>query len=495
MRAPLLEVCGISKAFGGVQALADVSLSLHAGETLAVIGENGAGKSTLMKILGGIHRPDAGTVRIDGERVEFADPASSMRKGIALIHQELNLCENLTVSAALYLGKELRIGPFLRSAEMSARTRDALAPVGLDVDPEQPLEDLSQGQKQLLEIGRALLGNARILIMDEPTSSLTQQETDRLFDVVRALAGRGVGVIYISHRLAEVVEIADRVAALRDGRNAGELARGEIDHDRMVSLMVGRAIEAGIRAPVDPGAVLLDVRGLRTRRFPSAANDFSIRAGEVVGIAGLLGSGRSEILTALFGAEPAIGGSIAIAGRELRGHGPAEAARAGLVLVPEDRKVQGLVLEMNVRENLSLPTLRSRGVFVDSRYERDLARSSIERLSIATPGPEQALAALSGGNQQKVVLGKWLAAGPRVLMLDEPTRGIDVGARAEIYERLRDLARAGLGILFVSSELEEILKLADRVLVVHEGRIAGRLRAEEMTEEAIMALATGKGAA
>jgi ribose transport system ATP-binding protein len=491
--APLLEVRGIGKAFPGVQALQDVAFTLQRGEVVALIGENGAGKSTLMKILAGVHRADAGEVRIDGVATAFAAPRAALDAGIALIHQELNLCDNLTVSGALFLGRELRRGPFLRLRAMDGLARAALARVGLDVDPRRLVATLAPGQKQLLEIARALHADARILIMDEPTSSLTVTETERLFAVVRELRAQGVGVVYISHRLGEVQALADRVVTLRDGRNAGEIAGRDATHDRMVAMMVGRELGGGHRAPHAPGDVVLRVRGLRTQAWPDAAVDLELRAREVVGIAGLLGAGRTELLRALFGADRMLAGEIDCDGAPLRSHGPREAAAAGLVLVPEDRKQQGLVLAMAVRENLSLPTLRQHGVLVDRGYERGLCEATIRDLGIATPDGEQRAGALSGGNQQKIVLGKWLAAAPKVLLLDEPTRGVDVGARAEIYARLHALAEGGMAVLFVSSELEEVLTLADRVLVMHEGRIAGALDRRSMTEQAVMSLATGAG--
>ena len=493
--APLLEVRGIGKAFPGVQALQDVGLVLRRGEVLALIGENGAGKSTLMKVLAGVHRPDAGTVLIDGAPVQFATPRAALDAGVALIHQELELCDNLTVAGALFLGRELRRGPFLRLQAMDAATRAALARVGLDVEPRRLVGTLAPGQQQLLEIARALHAAARILIMDEPTSSLTQTETERLFAVVRELRAQGTGIVYISHRLGEVRALADRVLALRDGRNAGELAGADATHERMVAMMVGRELRGEQRRPHAPGEVVLRVQGLRTQAWPDAAASFELRRGEVVGIAGLLGAGRSELLRALFGADAALAGRIDCAGVALAGHDPRTAAAHGLVLVPEDRKLQGLVLSMAVRENLSLPTLRARGVLVDRAFERELCARSIAELKIATPDGEQRVSALSGGNQQKIVLGKWLAAGPKVLLLDEPTRGVDVGARAEIYARLHSLAAQGLAILFVSSELEEVLTLADRVLVMHEGSIAGALDRSAMTEQAIISLATGKSVA
>ncbi|MCY2956994.1 MAG: sugar ABC transporter ATP-binding protein [Planctomycetota bacterium] len=495
MRRPLLEVLGIYKSFPGVRALQDVRLSLGHGEVLALIGENGAGKSTLMKILAGVHRPDAGVLLLDGAPVTLPSPRAALDLGIALIHQELNLCDNLSVAGSLFLGRELRSGPFLQRRAMEHAARAVLLRVGLDVDPRRLVDTLAPAQKQLLEISRALLGKARILIMDEPTSSLTQIEAERLFAVVGELTAAGVGVIYISHRLNEVTAIADRVVVLRDGRNAGEINGVDATNDRMVSMMVGRSLSGVRRVPHEPGEEVLSVQGLRTAAWPAAQCDLSLRTGEVVGIAGLLGAGRTELLRALVGADRVLSGSITCGGVLLSGHGPAVAAAAGLVLVPEDRKQQGLILSMNVRENLSLPTLRSRGVLVDREYERELTESKIRDLAIATPHGEQRAGALSGGNQQKIVIGKWLAAAPKVLLLDEPTRGVDVGARAEIYARLHDLAATGLAVLFVSSELVEVLTLADRVLVMHEGRIQGTLGFAEMTEQTIMTLATGTGAA
>jgi ribose transport system ATP-binding protein len=493
--APLLEVRGVGKAFPGVQALDGVGFTLRAGEILALIGENGAGKSTLMKILAGVHRPDAGELRLEGQPVAIESPRHALDLGIALIHQELNLCDNLTVAGALFLGRELRRGPFLRSAAMAAAARPLLQRVGLDVETWRLVATLAPGQKQLLEIARALGADARILILDEPTSSLTATETERLFAVVRELRAQGKGIVWISHRLAEVTALADRVLALRDGKYAGELGRDEIDHDRMVAMMVGRQLRSEPRSPRPPGAVVLTVRGLRTAAFPAHAIEFTLRQGEVVGMAGLLGAGRSEVLRAVFGADRALAGEIRVGEVVLSGHGPAAAAAAGVVLVPEDRKLQGLVLGMTVRENLSLPTLARRGFAVDRRWERALCASSIEQLSIRTPSGEQTAGNLSGGNQQKVVLGKWLAAQPKVLLLDEPTRGVDVGARAELYARLDALAAAGLAILFVSSDLEEVLMLADRVLVLHEGRLAGELPRAAMSEESILGLAVGRPAA
>ena len=492
---PVLEVVAIGKRFDGVQALRSVSLQLHAGEVVALIGENGAGKSTLMKVLAGVDQPDEGSLRLLGREVRFADPKAALAAGIALIHQELNLCDNLTVAGALFLGRELRRGPFLRKRAMDRQAVAALARTGLEVSPHRLVSSLAPGQQQLLEIARALHGRARVLIMDEPTSCLTDTETQRLYAVVRELKAQGTAIVWITHRMAEVLELADRVVALRDGEHTGEIAGADATHERMVAMMVGRQLRSQLRPAHPPGEVALVVRGLCTRAFPRASVDFELRCGEVVGIAGLLGSGRSELLRALFGVDRAVAGQITCCGVQLGGHDPADAVRAGLVLVPEDRKLQGLVLGMSVRENLSLATLRARGTFVDGAYERDLCVRAIADLAIATPHGEQRVAVLSGGNQQKVVLGKWLAAEPRVLLLDEPTRGVDVAARAEIYARLHELAGRGVAVLFVSSELPEVLALADRCLVMHQGRVEGELPRQRMSEAAILTLATGKGVA
>jgi ribose transport system ATP-binding protein len=422
--------------------------------------------------------------------VRLAGPADALRAGIALIHQELSLCDNLTVAGALFLGAELRRGPFLRRRAMRSQAREWLQRVGLAVDPDALVAGLAPGQKQLLEIARALRARARVLIMDEPTSSLTMVETARLHEVVRELRGEGVGVVYISHRLDEVKALADRAVGLRDGRNSGELPREAITHEALVDLMVGRQLATARRQPHAPGEVALRVDGVRTLAFPGAPVRFEVRRREIVGIAGLLGSGRSELLRALVGVDERLGGAVAVAGLPLAGGGPAAAARAGLVLLPEDRKAQGLVLGMNVRENLSLPTLRRRGWLVDGAYERDLARRTIGELGIAANSIEQVVGSLSGGNQQKVVLGKWLAATPKALLLDEPTRGVDVGARAEIYARLHALAAAGLAVVFVSSDLEEVLTLADRALVMRAGAIRAELAGDRLTEREVMLAAT-----
>jgi ribose transport system ATP-binding protein len=490
---PLLAVHGICKSFPGVQVLRDVAFEIHSGEVVALVGENGAGKSTLMKILGGVHRQDQGRVTMSHEEVEFADPAAALRHGVALIYQELDLCDNLSVEGVLFLGRELVRGPFLDRAAMRRGAEQALQRVGLDVDPATPVECLTTGQQQLVLIARALREHARVLIMDEPTSSLTMQEVERLFVLVRELKAQGVGIVYISHRLAEVEVLADRVVGLRDGQVSGELRRDQIGHDAMVALMVGRQLLASERTGHTAGADVLVVDKLATAAFEQAESSFVVRQCEIVGLAGLLGSGRSELLRAVCGADRRRRGRIEVDGQALGDHDPREAAAAGLVLVPEDRKLQGLLLDWSVEYNLSLPTLASRGRWLDRHYERDLVARSVAELSIATPSAEQLVSALSGGNQQKVVIGKWLAARPKVLVLDEPTRGVDVGARAEIYRRMDELAGSGMAVLFASSDLEEILAISDRVLVLREGGVVGELLRGELSEEAVMRLATGLG--
>lgn len=501
--APLLLVNGVCKHFPGVQALQDVSLDLFAGEVLAVIGENGAGKSTLMKILGGVYAPDAGTLTLDGRPVRFHGVPDALRQGISLIHQELNLAENLSVADNLFLGREQTWGgplALLNRRAMNRRAGELTARVGLDVPPGAVVGGLALGQRQLVEVARALSLNARVLIMDEPTSSLTQREADRLAEVIADLRRGGVAVVYISHRLGEVRRVADRVVVLRDGRNAGGLRREEIDHENMVRLMVGRELNQFYQrrhAEMDGGRQpRLEVRKLRFAGDRGAPLSFALRAGEVVGMAGLVGAGRTELAEALFGVRAVTAGDVLLDGAPVRLRRPADAAAAGLVLVPEDRRRHGLVLEDSVRHNLGLPNLGrlSRLGFVAARREARLAAGVRERLGIRTPSLDTPVGQLSGGNQQKVVLGKWLDSRPRVLLLDEPTRGVDVGAKAEIYALIDGLAREGAAILMISSDLEEVLGMSDRVLVLHEGRLAGELPREALSEEAVMHLATGGSA-
>ena len=492
--APLLEVGQVTKQFPGVKALQDVDLTLNRGEVLAVIGENGAGKSTLMKILAGVQPLDAGEIRIDGKIVQLVSVEAALSQGIALIHQELNLADNLNVGANIFLGREpCRFG-LIDHGRIHRESKQFLNSVGLKVDPATIVRELTVGKQQMVEIAKALSINARVLIMDEPTSSLSQRETENLFQVINDLRVSGVSIIYISHRLGEVKELADRVTVLRDGKNAGDLAREEITHDAMVKLMVGRDLSAFYQhTPRKPEGTVLKVTDLRTPAHPEHPLSFEVQAGEIVGLAGLVGAGRTELLQTLFGITPSIGGTIKMDGETVNPQNPIEAIRAGIALAPENRKQQGLVMEMALRENLSLPSLirdQHHG-FLNRQQEAKITEQMIKQMQIKTPSAEQEVRYLSGGNQQKVVLGKWLAMEPKLLLLDEPTRGIDVGAKQEIYGLMEELTRRGVAILFVSSEMEEVLGMSDRALVMHEGRLSGELARNELTEEAIMQLATG----
>ena len=491
----LLEVRGVTKRFPGVVALSGVDLQVREAEVVALIGENGAGKSTLMKILAGVQGADEGELLIEGKARQFSGVHEAQEAGVALIHQELNLAENLTVEENMFLGREPRKFGWINQKLIHEEAQRVLEMVGLDVAPDTILSDLTLGKQQLVEIAKALSTKARVIIMDEPTSSLSLSEAERLFEVIRDLRERCVSVIYISHRLSEVKELADRVVVFRDGENAGKLEREEIEHDAMVRLMVGRDVSQFYqRTPHELGEVALLVKGLRSIEHPEHTLDFEVRAGEVVGVAGLVGAGRSEMLAALFGAQPGLGGEVTVGGVTGLPQSPAEALNRGLALVPEDRKGQGLILDMAVKENMSLASLRrdAKGPFVDRTKEEELTKEMTEALRVKTPGAWQLARYLSGGNQQKIVLAKWLALKPKVLLLDEPTRGIDIGAKEEIYLLMERFAKEGMAVLFVSSEMEEIMGVADRALVMHEGRISGELRREDFTEEAIMELATGR---
>lgn len=492
---PLLEISGVTKRFSGVTALKNVDLSINQGEVHAVIGENGAGKSTLMKILAGVQPPDVGSIRLDGKPVTVPSVQKALELGIALIHQELNLADNLDVAANIFLGREpTRLG-LIDSKKIHQDSKQYLEMVGLDIDPSIKVSELTIGLQQLVEIAKALSVDARVLIMDEPTSSLSQRETDALFTVITDLKSRGVSIIYISHRLIEIEQLADRVTVLRDGENAGQLDRDEITHDAMVNLMVGRDISQFYprkQKPVlDP---VLQVDSLRTSTWPMHPVSFQIRGGEIVGIGGLVGAGRTELMETVFGLEPAIGGSISVDGKRLHVRSNRDAIQAGIALVPEDRKAEGLILEMGVRQNIGLPGLWRHRILrslVNRKQEKSDSDAMIAEMKIKTPSDGQLVQFLSGGNQQKVVIGKWLSMTPRVLLLDEPTRGVDIGAKQEIYRLMEELAEQGVAVLFVSSEMEEVISMSDRVLVMHEGRITGELDRHELSEQSILQLATG----
>lgn len=493
---PLLEARDVSKAFLGAQALSNSCFSISSGEIVALIGENGAGKSTLMKILAGIHLPDTGMLLVDGHPVALKGPEDAIRRGIVLIHQELNLAENLTIAENLVLGREPTWGGPLGLVNRSAMcriARSALNKVGLSANPETLVGSLPLGQKQLVEIARALSLNARVLIMDEPTSSLSQQETDRLIQVMEELRDKGVAIIYISHRLSEVKRVADRVVSLRDGKNSGNISRQDITHDAMVRLMVGRELARVDRPKSAGGKVLLEVKELRHSSSAPKGISFEVRAGEVVCMAGLVGAGRTEVAETLYGVRQMISGQILLSGTDFKPRTPSTAIKRGLLLVPEDRRHHGLILAESIRGNISLPNLRriSRIGLVSRRLENQMALGGIAELGIRTTGQTKAAGHLSGGNQQKVVLARWLAANPTILILDEPTRGVDVGAKSDIYHLIDQLVARGVGVLMISSDLEEVLRLSDRVLVLHEHSIAGELARQDLSEEAVMRLATG----
>jgi ribose transport system ATP-binding protein len=498
MSAPLLELRGITKRFPGVVALQDVSLRVGPGEVVALIGENGAGKSTLMKAIGGVHQPDEGQIFFDGLPVAIRHVSDALRLGIGFIHQELNVLDNLDVAANVFLGREPLWGGPLRLIDRGKMRRESAAflrRLSLEIDPGTCLRELSLAQQQMVEIVKALSQNARLIIMDEPTSSLTLTETDRLLASIKDLRAAGVSIIYISHRLAEIEQIADRVVALRDGRNAGELGPGEIRAANMVSLMVGRQLEDLYepgRAERRPGYV--QIKGMRTTYRPHHRVSFDIAGGEILGFAGLVGAGRSELAQAIFGVERALEGTVHVDGREIRIDRARDAIAAGIYLAPEDRRRTGLVTAMTIRENITLAGLErcARSGFISRGMECEVSRRGVADFAIKTPSIETPARNLSGGNQQKVVLAKWLSLAPRLMIFDEPTRGIDIGARSEIYRRMRALSEQGVAILMISSDMEEVLGVSDRIAVMHEGDIAGFLERAQFSEEAIMRLAVGR---
>jgi ribose transport system ATP-binding protein len=505
--APLVAIEHVSKAFSGVTVLDDVDLTLRAGEIHALMGENGAGKSTLMKLLAGIHTDYAGAIRIDGEPVRFASVRDAEEAGIAIIHQELNLVPELTVAENIFLGREpLIAGVFVDRRAVTRAAKDLLGRLGIALDPEIKVSALRVGEQQLVEIAKALSLEARVLVMDEPTSALSLSECRILFKVVRQLASAGVAIVYISHRIDEVMELAERVTVLRDGKRVLTAPIAELDRDAIIAAMVGRSL-AGVDHPVRAGAsdvllsvrdLTLDIAGVRGWRRVVDGVSFDLGRGEILGIGGLLGAGRTEVLEAIFGASTGRrGGTIMIAGEPAHIADPADARRLGLALVSEDRKTKGLLLGSSIRDNVALPSLSAIGRFGLRRFQREraLAAKTVADLSLRCSGIEQTARTLSGGNQQKVVIGKWLATGPRILLLDEPTRGVDVGAKREIYDLVFALAETGLGLVVVSSELPELLLLSDRILVMCEGRQIGILSRDEATQERVMRLAAPTGPA
>ncbi len=489
---PRLEVRAVSKDFPGVRALDGVSMTVRPGEVHALLGENGAGKSTLGKILAGVYRCDSGTMLLDGVPLAPIDEIEAARAGIGIVHQEGSLVGQLSIAENVFAGHMPAgfLGRLDRRA-MAARAARLLDELGLPLDPRLPVASLSAAQAQVVEIAKALSRELRLLILDEPTAALTLTETDRLFAVVRRLAASGVSVVYVSHRLAEIFQISQRVTVLKDGRLSGTVETAATHEDELIRLMVGRDVHIGrAAATCGPGELVLEVAAVAAPAVARAS--MSVRAGEIVCLAGLIGSGRTELCETIFGARPLLAGAMRLHGRPFRPHGPWDAMAAGVGMVPEDRKRSGLFLEMDVGANVTAAVLgqvTSGGVVRPARVEA-LAARYVRDLRIATPSLRQSLGNLSGGNQQKVLLAKWLAMGPRLLIVDEPTRGVDVGARADIYRILRDLAARGMALLVVSSDLPEVLALADRIVVMADGRTVGELPGGDADEAAVLRLAT-----
>lgn len=491
----MIQMKGISKSFANNKVLDNVEFDILPGEVHALMGENGAGKSTLMKILTGIYERDAGTIMVKGKEVHFKNASEAEKSGIAVIHQELNIIPHLTVAENMFLGKELAISPFgiTRDKEMKQKTREYLNRLGIDIDPSIEAEQLSVGQQQMIEIARAVAANTEVLIMDEPTAALTDREIEALFKVISSLKKQGVGIVYISHRMEEIFQICDRISVLRDGEFIGVKAIKDTSFDEIVRMMVGRQL--GERFP-EREHVIGEER-FKIEDFTSKDKfsniSFSVRQGEILGIAGLMGAGRSEIMEAIFGYRPINSGKMWIDGNEVTIKSPYDAIKQGIGFITEDRKSKGLVLSLSVRENFSLTNLMKisqKGVISDKK-EQSLVDDLIKKLHVKTSSSELAVRSLSGGNQQKIVIGKWLGIEPKILILDEPTRGVDVGAKKEIYQIMNELTNQGVSIIMVSSELPEILGMSDRIAVIHEGKLTAILNNEEADQEKIMQAATG----
>ncbi len=496
--APLLRLGGITKRFPGVTALADVSLDVRAGEVLGLLGENGAGKSTLLKIVSGAQRPDTGTISWQGAPVHLGSPHQAQARGIVTIYQEFNLVPDLSIAENVFIGREPRRGPFIDGRRLRRDTEAVMRRIGLDLDPMTPVRDLSVAEQQMVEIARALSMQSQLIIMDEPTSALSETEVARLLGIMRTLRTEGLGIIFVTHRLAEAMHICDRVTVLRDGRLVGTRAVDGLEMDALIRMMVGRSAEQLYRRPARrhaPGAVRLAVRDLRSAGRGTALHGvtLSVRAGEILGIAGLVGAGRTETARAVFGADALLAGTVELDGSALRLRSPRDAIRAGIGLVPEDRKLQALFLSQAVRHNFSIAALAQflrLGVFVRERAEAAALEQYRRTLRIRMSGGDQAVVNLSGGNQQKIVLARWLALKPKVLIVDEPTRGVDVAAKAEVHELLDELAGSGVAVVAISSELPEVLAISDRVVTMREGRVTGELPVAEATEERLMRLMT-----
>ena len=493
MSKPILQMQNITKTFPGVKALDSVTIEVFEGEVIALAGENGAGKSTLMKILGGVYQPDGGQIFVNGNSVSIRNVNDATNYGIGFVHQELNVLDNLTVAENVFLGREPKnFGIIIDRKKINTDSEKYLKRLGLDISPKTPLSELPIAQQQMVEIAKALSLNAKILILDEPTSSLTLTETEKLLSVIKELRNQGVSIIYISHRLGEIKEIADRVVTLRDGKNAGVLQREEINHDAIVRQMVGRDIERFYKPPTEiADSTMFEVENLRTSRYPNKSVSFKIKRGEIVGFAGLVGAGRSETAQAIFGVDKCSYSGISVDGKPVKISSAKDAIKNGIYLAPEDRRQTGLILDVPIRENITLPSIWkfAKSGLISKEAESKTSKEMCEKLNVKTPSVETNVGNLSGGNQQKVVLAKWLSLNPKLLIFDEPTRGIDVGAKSEIYQLMRDLAEKGVAIMMISSDMEEILGESDRIAVMHEGTITGFLNREEASEEAVMQLA------
>jgi ribose transport system ATP-binding protein len=496
--APVLSVQGISKSFPGVQALDNVSLEVSSGEVLVLVGENGAGKSSLMKILSGIYTKDEGSILLDGEEIEVLSPHHAQELGITIIHQEMNLMPHLTVAQNIWIGREPTKAGILSDKDLNRKTSDFLKQIGIPIEATALVGHLTVAKQQMVEIAKALSFNARVLIMDEPTSALTDAEVETLFRLIEELKAQGTAIIYISHRMNELKRLADRVTVLRDGKYIGTLPREEIDISTIIEMMVGRQIDEGARPDLrnfDNAPVVLKVEGLSTRTLLRDVN-FELRRGEILAFAGLMGSGRTETARALIGADPSQTGHIEVNGKVRKIKQPADAVNAGIGYLSEDRKAYGLMLEQDVTFNTvlaSLPTFTGPiGIMREGRVKA-IVTEQVEALKVKTPSINQRVKLLSGGNQQKVVITKWLVKNCEILIFDEPTRGIDVGAKEEIYRLLRRLSDEGKSIIMISSELPEVLRVADRVLVMANGEVTGTLTNAEASQESIMYLATHSG--
>ncbi|MCR2800132.1 sugar ABC transporter ATP-binding protein [Microbacterium sp. zg-Y818] len=494
MSAPALEMRGISKSFPGVKALSDVDLVVAPGEVHAIVGENGAGKSTLMKILAGLYQPDTGTIELAGERVRIAGQLDALRRGIGMVYQELNLVPDLTVAENIALGATpSRLG-FVRRRSLLDSARAVLDALDARIDPRARLGSLTVSQQQLVEIAKAYAARPKIMVLDEPTSSLSEHEAQALFRVVRAMRADGIAIIYISHRLREVLDLADHVTVLRDGRQIDTRPVSGLTAAEMITLMVGRELtDVFPKREVPIGEVVLEVDGLsRAGAFDGVS--LTVRAGEIVGLAGLVGAGRTEIARAVFGLDKADAGTVRVNGADIRARSPRQAVNAGIAYVPEDRKRDGIIPESSIRDNIALPVLSKVGTsgWISSRRERALATEQVNALGVSPPDVERAVNTLSGGNQQKVVIAKWLATQPDVLLLDEPTRGVDVGAKADIHTIIGELAGRGVAILLISSELPEVLAVSDRIYVLTEGRVSAEFTRDDADERSIMHAATGE---